>query len=229
VLSEAAIDIDRAGDRWLVLVAKFGVRGLSHLIVYSSTADDLGGLTVLHEFPMTPGPPHLIGMADTFVGRVTVDTYYLHTADLLHKLDLVTMQWSSVKPAHRISAYSVSSDGKLLTAVHNQGAFSKVSVSDDGGTSWRSYKRPPYTIYDVHMETPESGTAARWNAHAFTSTLEFLEFDPAKKEWRKTHEAPQGCAQMLRDASYAQQYCLTSGGSILSYKDGSWVVEFALN
>jgi hypothetical protein len=119
-------------------------------------------------------------------------------------------------------------DGTLITAMRIQGAFSKLSVSKDGGATWLAYSRPAYAIYDAVLETAEAGSASRWNSHTFTATLELYSYDATLKDWRKTAEAPAGCIQMLRDESYRQRFCLTSGGSILDRKDDKWVVEFAV-
>jgi hypothetical protein len=77
------------------------------------------------------------------------------------------------------------------------------------------------------LETADSGQATRWNAHAFSASLELYSYDPKIKDWRKGGETPQGCIPLLRDAAYRQRFCLTSGGSILDQRNGQWAIEFA--
>jgi hypothetical protein len=57
--------------------------------------------------------------------------------------------------------------------------------------------------------------------------IELLAYDRATDHWNKFAEAPHGCARMMRDASNAPKFCVTTGGSILSYSQSNWTVEFA--
>jgi hypothetical protein len=243
---EVAADIDRAGGRWLVLAAKIA-RPTAQTIdtwgphpwtipgktvrVLAATRDDLSDLEAIGEFPL--GEPlwamRLQGQSDAVTGQVTPSAYWVSAVADLHRLDLKTWQWSVAKqPGHRFDSLRFSTDGSLMTVFRQQGAFSKVSLSRDEGASWVPYSRPPYTLYDVVLDTPDSGMATRLNAEAFTTVIEFYEYDPKLKDWRKSHETPKGCVRLLRDAAYRQRFCLTSGGSILDYRNGQWQVEFAL-
>jgi hypothetical protein len=107
--------------------------------------------------------------------------------------------------------------------------LSKVSASFDNGTTWSTYNRPPYAIYDVRLTDAAHGTAARWNSSTFGSTLEFLTYDSNKKAWTHSYDAPPGCRIMLRDADLSQRFCLTSGGSIFAYESNHWQAEFAVD
>jgi hypothetical protein len=245
---EAILDIDRAGSRWLVLAAPFvdtpaptgyvaSVPGTPRvwtlkdsLHVYSGTLDDFTDLALLKDIPMAPSwYAHWRGASESSVGHVVGGAYLLNTAAGLQKLDVATLAWSmAAKPDHRVDSFRISRDGKLLTAKRLQGAFSKVSVSEDMGGTWKPYSRPPYVVYDVVLDTPDSGIATRWNTNAFGVQLEVYAYDAKVKDWRKSYDAPQGCVQMLRDEHFDQRFCLTNGGSILSRRDNEWVVEFAL-
>lgn len=232
---EIVVDIDRAGGTWIVLTVRAGTGqspwGSVHgLRAYVAKGDDLGDLSGSRDFVLPLVPLERVrGVSDTLVGQVIGNEYIVNTVSNLQKLDLTSMQWSTLtSPSHRIDAFHVSADGSLITAIRFQGGFSKLSVSKDAGATWASYPRPPYTIYDAMLKTLDSGEASRWNSHAFSSTLEFYSYDPALKDWRKVGEAPPGCVRMLRDESYAQRFCLTSGGSILDRKDGKWMAEFAV-
>jgi len=246
--SEAVLDIDRAGSRWFVVAATFvetqnpfgfaaappgtprpwSFKG--NLRIYSGTQDDLSDLALLKEVPMAElWATHMRGAAEPVIGHVVGNLYVVNTLTGIQKLDLAGMTWSTaVNPGHRVDGIRFSKDGKLLTARRNQGAFSKVSLSTDLGATWTPYSRPPYIIYDLVLQTPESGTATRWNMNTFGVALEFYKYDPKVKDWRKDYETPAGCVQMLRDADFEQRYCLTTGGSILDYRDNAWVAEFGL-
>ncbi len=79
----------------------------------------------------------------------------------------------------------------------------------------------------MNFDSAVAGLATRWNTGVVSSTPEFARYDPTTDRWQKTHEAPAGCVRVLRDAAGIQRYCLTSGGSILNFVGGKWVVEFA--
>lgn len=233
--NEIVVDIDRAPHAWVVLTARTGtgvnpwgpVQGLR---AYLAHREDMDDLAPSKDFTL----PQLYsartrGMSDALVGQVAGGAYIVNTVTDVQKLDLASMQWSTLtRPPHRVDVLHVSVDGTLITALRIQGAFSKISVSKDGGTTWLPYSRPPYAIYDAVLETPDSGNATRWNSHAFSATLEFYSYDPTAKDWHKTGESPPGCIRLLRDESYEQRFCLTSGGSILDRKGGKWVAEFAV-
>jgi hypothetical protein len=230
---EIVVDIDHVGARWFVLAAQSaGQRNpwmlAGRLRVYSSARDDFADLAPIKDFVI---PKNMFGRIDGFpqslVGRVVGASYFVNTITELQRLDTHTLEWTAAKPPHRVDSFEVSRDGTLITAVRLQGAFSKITVSNDGGSTWLPYSRPPYTLYDVVLETADSGVATRWNSHAFSASLELYSYDPKIKDWRKTGEAPAGCVQLLHDADSRQRFCLTSGGSILDQKNGAWAVEFA--
>jgi hypothetical protein len=244
----AVLDIDRAGSRWFVLAAPFidmpaplgfvaappgtprGWNLRDKLLIYSGTSDDFSDLALLKEVTMAPlWGAHWRGACDPVAGHVVGGTYLVNTIPGIQRLDLATMTWSmATDPGHRIDTVRLSADGSIMTVKRQQGAFSKISTSTDLGNSWTPQSRPPYIIYDAAFETADSGEATRWNMNAFGVVLEFYRYDPKVKDWRKAYESPAGCVQMLRDANFAQRFCLTSGGSVLARKDDAWVAEFAL-
>lgn len=231
--SEAILDIDRINNRWLVVTARLTPLPMSpadqwadQVKVYTSTQDDPTELTLLREIELPEKAMFAFGMGVR--GQHAGNAYYINRQSELLKLDLDTLQWSAIGLAHRISGYNVSPKTGVLTAYRNQGAFSKLSVSNDHGATWRSADTPPYTIYDVYFESPSKGVATRWSSGAFTATIEFMEYLAVENRWEKTHEAPSGCVRILRDANNVQRFCVTSGNSILTYTDGKWMAEFAV-
>jgi hypothetical protein len=252
--NRAVLDIDRVGTRWFVLAADFvdapppvgfvavapgTPRGWTlgaRLYVSSGLQDDFSDLAVIREIELpqpgfsvpTVGFTRIRGLVDSYTGHAAGGFYFVNSLNSLLRLDLATLQWSEHNPGHRVDSFRVSSDGKLITAKRLQGAFSKLSVSSDYAATWIPYSRPPYVLYDVALETPDSGESTRWNAGLFSAAIEFYGYDPKTKDWRKTLGTPEGCVQLLRDAQHRQRYCLTNGGSILGRQGDDWVAEFAL-
>jgi hypothetical protein len=234
---ESVVDIDRVGDRWIVVTARVTsqpapptaggqFQTTDHVKVYSSTAADLGGLALLREIPLTDKVFLLRGMTPR--GQGHGGTYYVSSVGELLKLDLATLQWSTAaNPGHGLHGFHVAKSG-LITAYRQQGVFSKLSLSTDQGASWRPAETPPYVFYDILFDAPDKGVATRFAMGAFSAAIEFLEYDAGQNKWQKTHEAPQGCVRLLRDADNMQRFCLTSGNSILNRVGGKWIVEAAV-
>ncbi|MFC4311790.1 hypothetical protein ACFPN2_22085 [Steroidobacter flavus] len=230
---EIVADIDRVGPRWFVIAPQSA--GLAdpwtlagRVRVYSGVADDLSDLALLKELSIPKNTfGRLVGVAQPIVGQAQGTTYLINTMKELQALDTTSMTWRTLSAPHTINSFQISRDGTLLTINKIQGAFSKMSLSSDGGATWKQTSRPPYVISDAVFETPESGEAMRINLGAFANALEIYAYDPKIGDWRKTGETPAGCHVMLRDASYRQRFCLTTGGTILDQKEGGWAVEFA--
>jgi hypothetical protein len=231
---EIVVDIDHGHGAWIVLSVltdegETPWGPVRQLRVHVARHEDVDDLAAARQFPAQIESARILGVSDALVGQLVDGAYIVNTVTGLEKLDLASMRWSSLtRPVHRIDAFHVSSDGTLITAMFSQGIFSKLSVSKDGGATWLAYPHPPNAIYDAVLETPDSGTATRWHAHTFSTTLEWYSYDAKAQEWRKTDEAPPGCLRLLRDESYHQRFCLTQGGSILDRKDGRWVAELAV-
>jgi len=232
---ETIVDIDRVGERWIVIASRqvphpqnAAIQLISQWKIYGALGADLAGLALLREATLSSPEMPTWGMAVR--GQAVADAYFVNTFSDLLRLDLPTMQWSSVKPPQSaISRFTPSSDGHVFTAFQAQGAFSKLHLSLDQGKSWRPVDTPPYTVFDVHFQSADKGQASRISMGAFSSKYEFMTYDPSKDSWTKTFEAPEGCVRLLRDANNEQRFCLTSGGSILDHSRGKWVAEFAAN
>lgn len=231
---EAVLDIDRLGSRWLVMAARLTplsftspVLTTEQLIIYTTTSDDLTGLSMLRQVKLPDR--QLLIQSWTPKGQVSGQYYYVNGVSEVLRLDASSMQWAALKLPHDATTVNVSKRSGVLTATLIKGAFSKLHVSTDNGASWLRRDNPSYPIYDVNFDSPELGQATRWNTGAFSSTIEFVRYDPSKDAWQKAHEAPAGCVRILRDADRTQRYCLTSGGTILNFVEGRWVVEFAVN
>jgi len=235
---ETVADIDRVGERWIVLTVRLSgfnpqaapgaqVQTADVFKVYSATGDELAGMTLLRELQLPEKVFVIRGMGAR--GQAMAGGWFINVGSDLLRLDLATLQWSTSTPGHKVSGFHVSPKTGLLTAYRQQGAFSKLNLTADQGRTWRPADTPPYIFYDVYFESPEKGFATRFNTGAFSSSIEFMAYDPKADRWQKTYDAPFGCVRVLRDADNVQRFCVTSGNSILNYVDGKWVVEAAVN
>jgi hypothetical protein len=153
--------------------------------------------------------------------------YFLNTYGSIERLDLSTLTWTKMPLMHEVSYLRLSSNGQMLTAFKAQGIFSKLSVSMDLGEHWASMEKPSYQVNDIHMESPTAGSATRWDTGAFSSSLEWNEYDPASDSWKKTWSAPPStCSRTIRDSSGRQLICVSYGGSIFRVGSGKLVPEF---
>lgn len=232
--TSAVVDIDRVGDRWIVITASTvplpmapHVHNVKRWKVYGATTSTLADLKSLREAKSEDPVTVVWGMS---VRGQPGDnsSYYLNGLTEVAKLNLATMQWTTLNPPQSgVSRLSVGRDGRTLSAFLGKGVFSKLNVSTDGGETWRPFDTPPYPGYDVHFESPSDGHAARISTGAFSITFEFMKYDPVTGRWVKTHEAPAGCSRLLLDADNRQRFCVTSGGSVLDHAGNQWKVEFA--
>lgn len=235
--SEAVLDIDRVKDRWIVISATqmphpvfAGVTLLKNWKVYTSARTDLGDLKLLRttEFKQPVGT----AIGPTIRGQQGGDDhyYFVNSTEELVRLDLRDLTWTSTKPPQdSITRFSRARESGMLTAFYAKGVFSKLNVSMDNGTTWKAIDTPSYPVIDLVFDDSKTGRAARVNMGAFSSNVEFHNYDASSNRWKKDYEAPFGCAAFLRDATSFQRICVTSGGSILNYVQGKWVVEFAVN
>lgn len=229
------LDIDRVGTRWMVIAAEIKPAGaglpapqIQWFEVYTSTADDLSGLTLVHR--QDKGFKSHVLNAQHGRGMADGTTYFVHGFDAEPlRVDLNTLAVSTPKSPTLIWMHAAA-DRSVLTGAFPGGGWTKVHLSRDHGTTWQQIDNPPYPIYDVQFESPTRGYATRWTRGGmFTSDLEFMTYDAARNTWVLDHTAPTGCLRPLRDARQIHQYCLTRGGSILNWVDGKWQPEFALN
>ncbi len=232
--TESVVDIDRIDGRWIVISAVTAplvptVEITKRWKVYSSVRDDMSELSLIRDTTVPDAAEFAsrVGIRGQAAGH---DTYYINALTELQKLDLRTMQWAAIKPPQSlITHFSLSNDGAVLTVFLARGGFSKLSVSPDQGATWQSPDRPSYQVKGIHFETMKIAHATRTEVSAFSSRFQFLNYDPVADGWVKAYEAPAGCTQLLRGVDNLQRFCLTSGGSILDYSNGKWVVEFAAN
>lgn len=230
---EAVLGIDRVGTQWIVVTSRLTLHPMSgfhmsgQLNIHTASSDDLGDLVLSRQVKVLSEVP--MNQSRSFKSKVSGGGYYVNALNEAWRLDVASRQWSLIKLPHNASTFNVAASSGTLTATVIQGAFSKLHVSTDGGANWLRRDTPSYPIYDVDFSSASAGLATRWNTGMFTASIEFLRYDAAKDRWEKIHDAPAGCVKILRDATGAQRYCLSSGGSILNRVDGKWAVEFAAN
>lgn len=153
--------------------------------------------------------------------------YYVNGASGVWKFSPDMQQPIEVMPPSSVSNIFASPDSSVLTAYKNQGAFSELFISQDGGTTWVERDTPPYTIDQIYFSAPDIGVATRWDMDAFSANLQIMHYVANQDTWEMDVEAPVGCRRMLRNEKMAPTYCVTDLGSILKLQDGQWKVEFA--
>ncbi|CAB3965889.1 hypothetical protein BCO9919_02022 [Burkholderia cenocepacia] len=224
------VDIDRKANQWFVAVARGVVNGavwkeVNNIEVYQSGSNNLRDLVKIKQIGGEKG----FKAINVFPGQVesTDDFYYVGTPSQLLRMNLSTKAWAPVTPPTDMTGFHASSASGVLTAYHAQGAFSKLYLSSDNGESWVKYNTPPYVFSDIRFDNLSDGRAVRWNMGAFSSDLELREFDRQGGSWKTLTEAPHGCRRMLPDTTGMPRFCITAAGSILSYTDSKWSVEYA--
>ncbi|WP_321812151.1 hypothetical protein [Burkholderia sp. BCC1985] len=224
------VDIDRKANRWFVAVARGVVNGpvwkeINNIEIYQSGENDLRDLVKIKQIGGGKG----LKAINAFPGQIESigDFYYVGTPSQLLRLNLSTMAWTPVTPPTEMTGFHASSASGVLTAYHAQGAFSKLYLSSDNGETWLKYNTPPYVFSDIRFDNLSEGRAVRWNTGAFSSDIELREFDRQSGSWKTLTEAPHGCRRMLPDTSGTPRFCITAAGSILSYIDSKWSVEYA--
>lgn len=225
--TDVVLDIDRLGKRWFVLAGKAGTMGVlrtvDNLVLYSGSAEDLSDLSPLRSIS---GRQILLPL-NVVRGQVQGTRYYLNAVDDFGYFEGDSTEWHALKPGHVVTHFRVNPANGALTAYKAQGGFSKLSVSEDQGASWKSLDTPPYTVADVQLMDAGKGLAARFSMGAFTSNIEFMRFEGAK--WVKVAEfEPAACRRTLRSEDGQQWFCLSAGGSILRIDEGKLKVESAV-
>lgn len=221
-------DIDRVENSWIVLVERkstnrYRQKTTDQIVVYQSTNDDLSDLKKIKVVDFdTP----IFGFPR---GEYANGYYYFNTGDDLLRLDLTSMNWKSVKPESSVSAFNISANAGVIAAYKIQGMFSKLYISTDQGESWVKYDNPPYVIDDIRFKNATEGLSVRMSMGAFTGTYEFLQYDHTSDSWKRFTTAPDGCVRILPDATNTARFCVTSGGSILSFTDQKWITEYSLD
>ncbi|HUR21677.1 MAG TPA: hypothetical protein VMZ90_12755 [Vicinamibacterales bacterium] len=235
---DAVLDIDHAGSRWFIVGAKYtlmppnpagfaNMRMLQEVRLYSSSNAGLTDLGVLRELAR-PNGAQWAGSPEMFAGTVSGRYYYVGAMKTLLKVDAESLAVTTLQPPHMVSGFSLVGSTPVITAFRLAGLGSKVSVSKDGGTTWKEYPRPSMAFYDVSFDEAGHGRASRWSVGMWKSTLEFVEWNEAAKDWKLAYTTPPGCLQVLRDETNAQKFCVTTGASILVREGDAWKAEFAV-
>ncbi len=228
---ETVLSIHLAGSQYLVLTGKFVGTALGTQAIIES-------LQVYALDLQAQAQPKLIRKIDlpTKVAWFRIyalrgslaDKYYLvNTIERVDRFDTAALTWQKLTPPHDVTHLRTANGGSVITAFKAQGGFSKLSMSTDFGNTWSPLETPPYAVNDIQMESPVSGSASRVEMSAFSSALQFTQYDPASKSWKVTWTAPQAaCARTIRDASGKEQFCVSPGGSIFRLGNGKLVPEF---
>lgn len=226
--TEVVLDIDRLGKRWFVLVGRFGkplgvLRSVDGVVLYSGSADDFSDLSPLRRI----SGRQILQPVNRIRGQVQGERYYLNADDNFGYFEGDSADWHALKPGHAVTHLRITPATGTLTAFKAQGGFSKLSVSEDSGASWKSLDTPPYTVADVQLQDATHGLAARFSMGAFSSNIEILSLEGAK--WAKVGEfAPAACRRTLKSEDGQHWFCLSAGGSILRIEDGKLKVESAV-
>lgn len=220
---EIVKDIDRVGDRWLV-VSVLPTRGNNLVRVYQADSA-LAALTRLTESPLKSN-----NWEPVIRGEAASGAYYVVAFPNLLKLDLASGQWTTVNPPADTTFFHAAPSGDVLAAFKAQGILSKLHLSLDGGATWQKYKAPPLQVMDVYFRDADHGTATRSKPNALSATLEVLEYDRASDSWTTVASAPNPtCATLLRDTDFRYRFCVTHGGSLIGLDDGKWRLEYRVD
>jgi hypothetical protein len=225
---ESVVDIDRVDNHWFVTTARlipnpYGSHSVDQVNVYVARKSDFSDLSNIKQVSIKT-PNFFLKVR----GEAVNNFYYVNPIPDLLRLDILSMQWDKITPSKQVNGFHISPRTETLAAYNAMGMFSKLYVSTDHGDNWNEYKTPPMHFMDIYFEDKSEGRAVRMNMGAFTSTYELMEYDPAKKTWKKTSDVPAGCDRVLRDTDYAPKFCITKGGSILGYARPQWAVEFSI-
>ena len=218
--------ISKVGDDWIVTAFKRGLPSNGFESAYQvrtfvGKLEDLSGMTALA--PIDGVMPNHFKARNQQLNK----SYYLHAFPNLYKMDANSTAWIKISPAFAVGGFNASPSTGILAAYRIQGMFSKLAISQDGGTTWVKRDNPPYVIMNVNFDTSADGHAVRWRATTFGGILEVLNYQPTNDTWAKESEAPKGCTRILLDLNHQGKFFITQGGSILSYEGPKWTVEFA--
>lgn len=158
--------------------------------------------------------------------QVVSGDYLINVPPDLMRLDITTMSWSRVPLPGQVDGFAVSADGRVFSAFHPAGMFSKLYVSDDSGATWKEYKRPPYIIQDVQFLSSGEGIAVRKKLKFATAELELYKLDASQSDWTLERELPNECSTLINGSDNRPRFCITRGGSILAISEGKLDVEF---
>ena len=226
---ENILDIDHDATQWLLLTARFAPDATSlqrHLLlsVYRAQGADLHDLARVREIRVAIADQ--VGWLGAR-GQLVAGDYTITVPPDLLRLDTKTMAWKTISPAPGVHTHRVDPTTGTMTALHAQGVFSKLWVSQDRGETWKQIGRPPYHMADVQMDSATEGWALRLNMDAFTSRWAIYTYDAAIDDWRISAEAPHLC-KPVRAGPTLPVICIAPDASIF-WRDGTngWKVEFS--
>lgn len=230
---EMVVDLDRTSNgQWMVLTARIKTKEVRFLAfdklnVYTASRQDFSDLVLLKSFDVDHP---MLSQKFPFRGEARDGFYYFNSGEAIERLELASGLWKSLKPNHAITHFRISGSSGLMTTFLSKGIFSKLSISEDEGATWRSVETPPYGVNDILFLSPQEARANRWNPSMFTVKLEFYQFDATKKDWSKTGEFDSNlCRQTLRDRDGNSQFCLSRAGSILKVEGTTLKPEFVVD
>jgi len=226
------MDIEHAGDKWIVAVARDAVDGavwkkVGKVEVYATKANDLQDLVKVKVIARPEG--FQAAYVFPLWAEVANGNYYISGPPDLFRMSLSSMEWKTVTPPIDISGFHTSAKNGVVAAYLAKGAFSKLYLSTDDGNTWSKYDSPPYTFTEVRFASSADGQAVRWSAGLVSASMELMRYDKTHDSWSRFAEVPSGCTRTLPDATGMARFCITRGGSILSYTDSKWVAEFAVD
>lgn len=220
---ETILSINLSGNRYFILTGQFTTP--ASLQVYTLDLASQTAPVFNHKIALPPDLPFF--RLPSLRGLMAGKYYLVNGVGSVERLDVETLEWTKLTMPHDASHLRATTGGTILTAFKAQGIFSKLSYSTDFGTTWINFETPPYPVNDIQMETPSSGFASRWDTGAFTVALQLTQYDPVSNSWQPTWTAPSAlCARTIRDSAGKEQFCVSTGGSILRIGSGKPVPEF---
>lgn len=229
--NEAIGDLDRVGDRWIVLTAHGEYNPKIRMItavrstVYGASADDLSDLAQIKRFDQKINNPFVLWKAPR--GDGAGDYYYVEAFPKLQRLHLPSGEWLTLKVPGAVTGVAVSSDTGAVTAV-GRGLY----LSRNHGEKWTRLFGPggKGMIGAGRFHDMSRGWLATWrNPTPNTSVLVVQELGEGDTAWKTHEDAPLGCLRILRDAAGDPGYCVSVDGTLLRREGLGWIEEFSIN
>lgn len=228
---ETVLGIHFTGAQYLILTAKlvnpaaWERASLQSLQIYALDLPALSAPTLIRKIDL---PKNYAQQRTSAYHATLAGKYYLvNTFEGIERFDLAARTWKTISPGHEVSNLRSANSGALITAFKAQGGFSKLHISTDSGDTWTTMERPSYPVLDIRMESKDVGFATRIDMGAFSSALQWTQYDAASKSWKEVFTAPKvTCERTLRDANGRDQFCVTVRGTIFRVGTGGMVPEY---